>query len=257
MRQRALTKPVSDSGRFTTDSPGQELFVMSRKLRTAAQEALGREPGKALAAIRRLRQELDDLEEAQVANALSRGWSWAQIGRALGVTRQAVHRKYGHSAPAPLAWSGPVLAGNLKVALVVARTEAAARGDALVGTEHLLIGLLQQGEGAAAAALRDTGASLRTLRAALDVLAPTDLCRVTPSQITMTKRASSAIERAAVTAVREGAERVSEEHLLRALLQSPDSGAVYALRATGVAPSRVRAALDTSKRQPQRSVNAA
>ncbi|MFL5952768.1 MAG: Clp protease N-terminal domain-containing protein, partial [Gaiellaceae bacterium] len=30
--------------------------------------------------------------------------------------------------------------------MVVARTEAAARGDALVGTEHLLVGLLQQGE---------------------------------------------------------------------------------------------------------------
>ena len=226
---------------------------MSRKLGTAAQEALGREPGKALAAIRRLRLELDDLEEAQVANALSRGWSWARIGRALGVTRQAVHRKYSHSSPAPLAWSGPVLGGNLKVALVVARTEAAARGDALVGTEHLLVGLLQQGEGPAAAALREAGASLRTLRAALDVLAPTDLCNVTPSQITMTTRAAQALERAAVAAVRSQSERVTEEHLLRALLELRDSGAVCALEATGVTRTSVLSALT-----PQRQrVNAA
>src|SRR3954454_19141233 len=189
---------------------------MSRKLGTTAQQALGREPGKALSAIRRLRQELDDLEEAQVANALSRGWSWARVGRALGVTRQAVHRKYSRCSPAPLSWSGPVLSGNLKVAVVVARTEAAARGDALVGTEHLLLGLLQQGEGRAADALRAAGASLRTLRAALDVLAPTDLCDVRPSQITMTTHASTAVEQAAVTALRQGAERVTEEHLLRA-----------------------------------------
>jgi hypothetical protein len=216
---------------------------MSRKLGTTAQQALGREPGKALSAIRRLRQELDDLEEAQVANALSRGWSWARIGRSLGVTRQAVHRKYSRCAPAPLAWSGPVLASNLKVAIVVARTEAAARGDALVGTEHLLLGLLQQGEGSAADALRSAGAGLRSLRATVDVIAPTDLCDVKPSQISMTSRASSAVERAALMALREGSERVTEEHLLRALLQAPDCGALCALSMLGVSPDRIEAAL--------------
>src|SRR3954447_1146719 len=193
---------------------------MSRKLGSTAQQALGREPGKALTAIRRLRLELDDLEEAQVANALSRGWSWARIGRALGVTRQAVHRKYAHSEPAPLAWSGPVLAGNLKIAIVVARTEAAARGDALVGTEHLLLGLLQQGEGRAADALRAAGASLRTLRAAAGAIAPTGLWHVEPSPHGMTSHASAAVERAALVALREGSERVTEEHLLRVLLHS-------------------------------------
>ena len=230
---------------------------MSRKLGATAQQALGREPGKALTAIRRLRHELDDLEEAQVANALSRGWSWARIGRALGVTRQAVHRKYSTCAPAPLAWSGPVLASNLKVAIVVARTEAAARGDALVGTEHLLLGLLQQGEGEAANALRAAGASLRNLRAALDVLSPMDLCAVKPSQISMTSRASSAVEAAALMALRDGSERVTEMHLLRALLQSTDSGALAALAATGVSPDRVELALKAPERQESLRLRAA
>src|SRR4051794_26056919 len=226
--------------------------VMSRKLGTTAQQALGREPGKALSAIRRLRLELDDLEEAQVANALSRGWSWARIGRALGVSRQAVHRKYSGCAPTPLAWSGPVLASNVRVAMVVARTEAAARGDALVGTEHLLIGLLQQGEGAAADALRAAGASLQLLRAAVDVLSPNDLCRIKPSQITMTSRAAAAIERSALMALREGSERVNEEHLLRALLQSTGSGAQAALAATGISIDSVEAKLDAMTRVKRR-----
>jgi hypothetical protein len=225
---------------------------MSRKLGTTAQQALGREPDKALGAIRRLRLELEELEEAQVANALSRGWSWARIGRALGVSRQAVHRKYSRCAPAPLAWSGPVLATNVRVALVVARTEAAARGDALVGTEHLLLGLLQQGDGCAADAMRAAGASLRLLRAALDVLAPSDVCEIKPSQITMTSRASAAVERAAVTALRERSERVNEEHLLRALLRAHDSGARAVLTATGVDPDRIEAELDTIIRGAQR-----
>jgi hypothetical protein len=219
---------------------------MSRKLGTTAQQALGREPGKALAAIRRLRQELDEIEEAQVSNALSRGWSWARIGRALGVSRQAVHRKYSRCSAAPLAWSGPVLASNLKVAIVVARTEAAARGDALVGTEHLLLGLLQQGEGSAADALRAAGASLRTMRAAVDVLAPTDLCKVNPSQISMTSHASDAVERAALMALREGSERVTEEHLLRVLLHSGNCGALATLEATGVSCDCVEATLDAA-----------
>jgi ATP-dependent Clp protease ATP-binding subunit ClpC len=136
-----------------------------------------------------------------------------------------------------------VLAGNLKVAIVVARTEAAARGDALVGTEHLLLGLLQQGEGSAAAALRAAGASLRILRSALDVLAPTDLCSVKPSQITMTTRAAAALERAAIAAHRDRSERVTDAHLLRALLEHPESGASFALEATGVSRKDVLAAL--------------
>jgi hypothetical protein len=35
------------------------------------------------------------VEAAQVAAARRRGWSWQQIGDALGVTRQSVHAKHG------------------------------------------------------------------------------------------------------------------------------------------------------------------
>ena len=225
---------------------------MSRKLGTAAQEALARDPGKALAAICQMRQELDEIEEAQVANALARGWSWARIGRALGVSRQAVHRKYSGCTPAPVTLSQPTLARNLRMAILIARTEAAARGDALVGSEHLLLGLLQLGEGCAADALRAAGAELRALRAAVDAISPTDVCSVRPSQIGLTSRALAAVESANRAAMRDGAERVTEEHLLRALLRLRDGGAVLALAATGVAPRDVAAALDRILESPPR-----
>ena len=48
----------------------------------------------ALAAVVSLRQTADRLEFDAVRRAIDAGWSWGQIAEALGVTRQAVHKKY-------------------------------------------------------------------------------------------------------------------------------------------------------------------
>lgn len=47
-----------------------------------------------LAAVVALRRLADLLEAAQVDRALREGWSWTDIAEALGVTRQAVHKKH-------------------------------------------------------------------------------------------------------------------------------------------------------------------
>ncbi|WP_460570121.1 hypothetical protein [Humibacter soli] len=47
-----------------------------------------------LAAVVALRDLADRLEDAAVENALRDGWSWGQVAEALGVTRQAVHKKH-------------------------------------------------------------------------------------------------------------------------------------------------------------------
>jgi hypothetical protein len=39
------------------------------------------------------------LEDLQVTSARSRGWSWADIAAAIGVSKQAVHRKYAGRQP--------------------------------------------------------------------------------------------------------------------------------------------------------------
>lgn len=58
-------------------------------------DAASRDPATGLRAVAALRKLVDRLEALQVANARDHGWSWEQIGTALGVTRQAVHKKYG------------------------------------------------------------------------------------------------------------------------------------------------------------------
>jgi transcriptional regulator len=54
-----------------------------------------RDPEIGLEAVASLRTLLESLEALQVRNAREQGWSWQQIAEALGVTRQAVHKKHG------------------------------------------------------------------------------------------------------------------------------------------------------------------
>ena len=55
---------------------------------TSADPALGL---RSIAALRRLADRLEDL---QVRQARALGWSWADIAAALGVSKQAVHKKH-------------------------------------------------------------------------------------------------------------------------------------------------------------------
>ena len=52
------------------------------------------DPRQGLAAVASLRRLTDALELAQVESALRAGLSWADIATHLGVTRQAVHKKF-------------------------------------------------------------------------------------------------------------------------------------------------------------------
>lgn len=52
------------------------------------------DPEAALAAVVALRRLADRLETATVQAALDQGWTYAQIAEALGVSRQAVHKKH-------------------------------------------------------------------------------------------------------------------------------------------------------------------
>ena len=54
-----------------------------------------KDPAVGLRAVSSLRALLESLEELQVRNARELGWSWQQIAAALGVSKQAVHKKYG------------------------------------------------------------------------------------------------------------------------------------------------------------------
>jgi hypothetical protein len=57
------------------------------------------DPAIGLRASSALHRLAERVEANQVASAREKGWSWQQIGDALGVTRQSVHTKYSKESP--------------------------------------------------------------------------------------------------------------------------------------------------------------
>jgi DNA invertase Pin-like site-specific DNA recombinase len=66
-------------------------------IHTLAASAGSDDPIQALNAIADLHRELDRVEAVTVRSARNAGASWQLIALALGVSRQAVHKKYGRA----------------------------------------------------------------------------------------------------------------------------------------------------------------
>ena len=67
---------------------------MARPAEVVAQTA-SEDPEVGLRGVASLRALLEAVEELQVRRARELGWSWQQIADLLGVSKQAVHQKYG------------------------------------------------------------------------------------------------------------------------------------------------------------------
>ena len=213
-----------------------------------AGRALGEDVQDGLTAVTRLRDELGRLEHQLVSDALRDGWSWAQIGQALGITKQAAHAKYARKPLLPPVEPGDrhdrIVSANARLAVFMARREAAGRGDGVVGTEHLLLGMLQQGEGGACEALKEIGVTLQAARLQADLFFPSDLADVEPGRLPLSKAARAALERSTAEVVRRGDDSLETAHLLLALLRDPESRAVQLLTGQGVSLPEVERAVD-------------
>ena len=112
-----------------------------------------------------------------------------------------------------------------------ALAEAAALGHSCVGSEHLLLGILAEGDALGARILYRGGLSAQELR----TLAERELgrgCPGTPAQ-GLNAEARSIVEAAGREAQRQGRGFIGTEHLLLAVLRSEDSGALRLLRQSG------------------------
>jgi hypothetical protein len=211
-----------------------------------AEKALGDDLEDSLTALALLAAEREREEAQRVSDALGAGWSWSQIGAALGVTKQAAHRKYAKKqlpAPADPSDRELVISANARLAVFMARREAAGRGDKVVGTEHLLLGMLQQGEGGACEALKDVGITPQAARVQADLFFPSDCADVAPQRLPLSGAARAALERATGEVLRTGKRTLETAHLLLALLRDDEGRAVQLITGLGVSPEAVEKAV--------------
>jgi transposase-like protein len=210
-----------------------------RELARLAAEAAGAPtPGAALRKLRALRQAVDEFERAQVARALTEGASFASVGRDLGLSRQAIHRRYRDLAT-PANSEPPALlpTPDVRLALRCARDEAAALG-APIGSEHVLLGLLRATR---LRALDDAGVTLAKARAQVEAMSPrSPFFRHVHGQDDL----RAVLAGPAREAHAHGSQTISPEHLLLGVLRDPDSGASRTLRALGANPGAMCAELD-------------
>ena len=112
----------------------------------------------------RVRGSADELVDHFVQAARAAGCSWAEIGSAFGVSKQAAQQRFVTVAPTGEAWP-PGLDDGAGAAFVSAAGEARALGHYYVGPEHLLLALFAQPEELAARALAALGVTAEAVRA--------------------------------------------------------------------------------------------
>jgi ATP-dependent Clp protease ATP-binding subunit ClpA len=211
---------------------GQEVCRLAE---AAAEEA---DPERALGTLTELRREVDELERQQVARALTMGRSFGSIARAMGLSRQAVHRRFRELGSHRKL--GKVMPPSPEVRLVFeyARVEATTLGVTVLGQDHVLLGILRNGDRRVASALAAAGVALEDARREAWSSAQ-------PSKVRGRRVGIRAVLAEAVQcAKRLGAERIEVEHVLRAALAEDSGGAAQLLRRLGVPPARVLAELD-------------
>ena len=129
-------------------------------------------------------------------------------------------------------------------------------GHTYIGSEHILLGLLEEKDSIATRLLTSKGASSKELRdAIIDISGIGSKSKVTPSD--MTPRAKKIIEASATESARFGTNYIGTEHILYALLSERDCVAVRLLESEGIPASELisdlNAYINSSVKQDRQS----
>ncbi len=123
--------------------------------------------------------------------------------------------------------------------LTLAQEEAQRFQHNYIGTEHLLLGLVREGEGVAAKVLTNLGVQLSDVRAAIEyIIGRGD--HVAPGDIGLTPRAKKVIELAVDEAKLMKHQYIGTEHLLLGLIREEGGIAAGVLESMGVKLEQVR-----------------
>jgi len=126
----------------------------------------------------------------------------------------------------------------------LAQEEARGLGKMYVGTEHLLLGLIKEGEGKAAAALASLDVTYAETLATIRETSTEDNEPVSGGHIPFTPRAKRVLEDAYRETMTRGQTYIATEHLLLGIVAEGDGRAMTALSRMGVSGDAVRNAVE-------------
>ncbi len=118
---------------------------------------------------------------------------------------------------------------RFKKILQFAREEAARLGHSYIGTEHLLLGIIREGEGGAISIIRAARIEPMDIRKTIEDMLDAGESTYFLGHIIMTARANKAIEQSAIESRNTNSSRVGTEHLLLAMLKEGKSLAAQVL----------------------------
>ena len=124
--------------------------------------------------------------------------------------------------------------------VVLAQAEARDLDHNYVGTEHILLGLLREGEGVAARALLSLGISLDAVRQRVEEIIGRGQQPAASGPIPFTPRAKKVLELSLREALQLGHTHIGTEHILLGLIREGDGVAAQVLLASGVDLNRGR-----------------
>ena len=123
--------------------------------------------------------------------------------------------------------------------VVLAQEEARLLNHNYIGTEHILLGLIHEGEGVAAKALESLGISLEAVRSQVEEIIGQG--GSSPSgHIPFTPRAKKVLELSLREALQLGHNYIGTEHILLGLIREGEGVAAQVLVKLGRRPVRVR-----------------
>jgi hypothetical protein len=209
----SMVEPTQMSGPVRLD----DLIATIKKVHTDPLDQLA----NAVLAAQHIDEVADHLIGHFVDQARRSGASWTDIGRSMGVTKQAAQKRFVAKAGASDLDANQGFSRFTQRArnvVMAAHNEARAAGNDTILTGHLILGLLSEPEAIAAIVLRNQGVALDAVRTAVTATLP-PAADTLPDLIPYSTDARKALELTFREALRLGHNYVGTEHILLALLE--------------------------------------
>ncbi|WP_242901250.1 Clp protease N-terminal domain-containing protein [Actinomadura terrae] len=211
-----MTEPTPATGQVSLD----HLINTIKKVHPDALEQLT----SAVLAAEHLGEVADHLIGHFVDQARRSGASWTEIGKSMGVSKQAAQKRFVPKGSGPdldVSQGFSRYTPRARNIVVASQNAAKAAGNTQIGVAHVVLGLLTEPEALAGRAIKVQDVSLESVREAATAVLPPRADEV-PDLVPYDTEAKKVLELTFREALRLGHNYVGTEHILLALLEFED-----------------------------------